>query len=308
MFSDFIKEIKEKEIIISFSKGKLQYSGPEENIDEALLVKLKENKPKLLKYYWPSKCYNMMPINTEGDKIPLILLHAGEANYSISRYLGSDQPFYGFFYIGSEGEKIRYKNLESFAGEYLHQLQEILPEGPYYLGGFSLGGILAYEMAIKLQQKGYKVPLLILVDCEIQSFDKNKSQILRLRDVIKIVKKHLRDVYNWFYYNTIKMFYDLFHLFKSNIPVKYRNSYIIWIYSMLLRGYRPSTPFDGKILLFRAEENLSENEHLGWDRLSSQIQTEIFKGNHSIMYRDQQSIDLLSKKIDEFLKNANEYR
>ncbi len=305
MFSEFIKEIKEKEIKISFSNGKLQYTGPEQNIDEELLYKLKKYKSKLLKYYWPPDCYNMMPINTEGDKIPLILLHAGEANYSLSNYLGNKQPFYGFFYIGSEGEQIRYKDLESFAGEYLNQLQKIIPPGPCYLGGFSLGGILAYEMAVKLQQKGYEIPLLILVDCEIQTLHEYGKRSLQLHEKILIGKKYLRDTYNWLYYSSIKVFYDLFHLFKIKLPVKYRKPYIIWTYSRLMKAYKANTPFGGKILLFRAEENLSEREYLGWDRLCGQIQVEIFKGTHSTMYRGQESIEVLSKKIDEFLKNAN---
>ncbi len=164
MFNAFIQEIKEKNIKISFSHGKLNYSGPEQHIDKKLIDNLKKYKNKLLKYYWPEECWNMMPINTEGDLTPLVLLHAGPSNYPISEYLGSNRPFYGFFYIGSEGEKIRYKTIEEFASEYLKQMVNVLPEGPYILGGLSIGGHLAYEMAIKLQNKGHNIPLLILVD------------------------------------------------------------------------------------------------------------------------------------------------
>jgi thioesterase domain-containing protein len=306
MFNEFIEELKEKEIVITFSNGKLQYMGPEQNIDEELLLKLKKYKSKLLKYYWPSDCYNMMPINTEGDKIPLILLHAGEANYSLSNHLGSKQPFYGFFYIGSEGEKIGYKNVESFAGDYLIQLQKIIPQGPYYLGGFSLGGVLAYEMAIKLQQNGFEVPILILVDCEIQPSKNDASQMQKYNKKSSRVKKFLRTIYDWAYYNSIKIFYDFFHIFNINLPVKYRNSYIIWTYSKLWKAYRPDTPFKGKILLFKAEENLSEKEYLGWDRLCNQIQVVIFKGNHRTMYRGKESNEVLNERINDFLNKANE--
>jgi thioesterase domain-containing protein len=305
MFGELIDELKEKEIKISFLNGKLQYSGPEHNIDNELLDKLKKNKSKLLKYYWPSECYNMMPINTEGDKTPLVLLHAGEANYSISSYLGSNQPFYGFFYIGSEGEKIRYRSLESFANEYLNQLLKIIPEGPYYLGGFSLGGILAYEMAMRLQQMGQKVPLLILVDCEIPPPFKDKNRALGFQEIYFLLKRSLRDTYNWFYYNSLKTFYDLFHLFKIKLPAKYRKPYIIWTYSRLLRAYKPTTRYDGNILLFIAEETVSHTKNLGWDYFCDNVQVEMFKGTHSTMYKGQESIEVLSKKIDEFLKNAN---
>jgi len=305
MFGELINELNEKEIRISFVNGKLKYTGPEQNIDSELLDKLKKNKSKLLKYFWPSECYNMMPINTEGEKIPLVLLHAGEANYSISNYLGNNQPFYGFFYIGSEGEKIRYRNLESFANEYLNQLLKIIPEGPYYLGGFSLGGTLAYEIAIRLQQKGQKVPLLILVDCAIQTPYNGANHVFKFHEIYLLAKKILREIYNLFYYNSLKAFYDLLHLFNINVPAKYRKSYIIWTYSRLARAYKPKTRFDGKILLFKADGNLSQNGNLGWDYFCDQVEVEVFKGTHSTMYKGQESIDVLSKKIDEFLKKAN---
>ena len=304
MFNEFIKEIIEKEIKISFSNGKLQYSGPEQYINEELIIKLKKYRAKLLKYFWPADCPNIMPINTEGNKVPLILLHAGEANYSLSNYLGSEQPFYGFFYIGSEGEKIRYRSVEAFAEEYLNQLMKIVPQGPYYLGGFSFGGILAYEMAVILGKKGFDVPLLILVDCEIKSpeNENDKSQHSHYRR--SALKKYLRGIYNWIYFNSIKNIDYFLQLLKINIPVKYRNSYIIWTYSRLLGDYKPITPFSGKILLFKVEENQSQSQYLGWDRLCDQIQMEILKGNHRTMYRSQESIDLLSEKIDGAIKNA----
>lgn len=305
MFGEFIDELNAKEIKISFVNGKLKYTGPEHNIDNDLLDRLKKNKSKLLKYFWPSECYNMMPINTEGEKTPLVLLHAGEANYSISNYLGKNQPFYGFFYIGSEGEKIRYRNLESFASEYLNQLLKIIPEGPYYLGGFSLGGILAYEIAVRLQQKGQKVPLLILVDCAIRPPYSDDNHVFEFHELYLLVKRTLREIYNLVYYNSLKTFYDLFHLFNIKVPAKYRKSYIIWTYSRLSRAYRPNTRFDGKILLFRADENSSQNENLGWDYFCDNVQVEMFKGTHTTMYKGQESITVLSKKIDEFLRKAD---
>ena len=69
MVSTLIKELEEKKIEISFSNGKLKYSGPEQFVTEDLLSKLKEYKQGLLRYYWPKECPNMMPINTIGNKI-----------------------------------------------------------------------------------------------------------------------------------------------------------------------------------------------------------------------------------------------
>jgi len=305
MFNEFLREIREKGIAISFSGGKLLYSGPEQYIDDELIAKLKKYKPRLLKYYWPSDCPNLMPINTEGSKIPFVLLHAGEANYSLQEYLGKEQPFYGFFYIGSAGEKIRYKSAEAFAGEYLNQLKKVVPNGPYVLGGFSFGGILAYEMAVQLQNQGIRTPVLVLVDCGIPSYDKACTPGTVHADNSSTLRKFFKNIYYWNYFHALKLFCDFSGFLKISLPPKYRNSYIIWTYSRLMRSYKPNTTFEGEILLFKAEANKSEDIYLGWDRLCEKINVALLKGSHQTMYNNKESIQILREKIGEILNRAN---
>lgn len=303
--SELVKEIKEKRIEISFSNGRLKFSGPEQYIDKELIRKLTFFKAKLLKYYWPKDCPNMMPINTEGNKIPFILVHGGPANYPLSEYFSVDQPFYGYFYIGSEGEKIKYKSVESFSKEYKNQLQKILPEGPYILGGLSFGGILAFEMAIQLQNQGFEVPFLILVDCEVPSLVKNSEDGRFQKGLYSLLYNRLKLVYHWFYFNTRNMLYGLFEIFNIKLPVSYRNSYIRWNYYKLMKIYKPSVQFNGEVLLFRTEANPSLNEYLGWDLLCNNIQLEMLGGDHTSMYVDKDSISVFQKRISEILNNIN---
>jgi thioesterase domain-containing protein len=50
------------------------------------------------------------------------------------------------------------------AADYLKEIRALQPEGPYFLGGFSLGGLVAFEMAQQLRQQGQAVALLVLID------------------------------------------------------------------------------------------------------------------------------------------------
>jgi pimeloyl-ACP methyl ester carboxylesterase len=50
------------------------------------------------------------------------------------------------------------------ATRYLRVLRKVQPSGPYFLGGYSMGGIVAYEMARRLLAEGDKVGLLALLD------------------------------------------------------------------------------------------------------------------------------------------------
>jgi len=110
----------------------------------------------------------MMPINTEGSKIPFILLHGEKMNYPLSEHLGVDYPFYGFFHYGSQGEKIFHKKsnllLRTISINYKR-----LSRRTIFFGGFSFGGLVAFEMAIQLQRLGFEVPVLILIDCKVPS-------------------------------------------------------------------------------------------------------------------------------------------
>lgn len=294
--SELIRELKQKKIELSFSEGKLKYSGPEENIDSGVLAKLKENKSRLIKYLWPDDCPNMMPVNTEGTRIPLILLHAGEANYSLSEHLGKDQPFYGFFYIGSEGEDIRYRSIEAFATEYVKQLRRIVPRGPYILGGFSMGGILAYEMSVQLIKMGEEVPGLVLVDCEIPRYRK---------DLVTGGKKKLRNIYDHLYYRGKHLVYSLLRPLNIEVPAKFRKLYILWIYSRLMKKYAPADKYDGSLLLFRTQANDSPNKYLGWDRLASNIELVSLSGDHNVMYADTESVSVLRDKISGLTADIN---
>jgi thioesterase domain-containing protein len=305
MLSEFLTELKQKEIEISFSGGKIKFSGPEQYLDSQFIERLKKYKGKLIKYLWPPECTNMMPVNTEGSKTPFILLHGEKMNYPLSEHLGIEQPFYGFFHYGSEGEKIFHRRVESFARDYINQLQKIIPEGPYYLGGFSFGGFIAFEMAIQLQRQGFDVPVLILIDCNNPSF---KEPINTTNVSAKIFNKfynYSKDLYYWSFHKGRRIYYEFILLFKTNLQRKSRNYYIMGTYMDIAKRYKPKTAYKGEILLFKSQQNNSAYKYLGWDGLCDHIKMVIVEGNHKTIYESEESYNELSKNIGEWLQKAN---
>jgi hypothetical protein len=305
MFSEFLTELIHKEIHVSFSDGKIKYSGPIENIDSELIENLKKYKGKLIKHLWPPECTNMMPINTEGSKIPFILLHAEKMNYPLSEYFGTDQPLYGFFHYGSEGEKIFHRSVEAFARDYITQLQKIIPNGPYYLGGFSFGGFVAFEMAIQLQKQGFDVPVLILIDCKVPSFREPIDAPNVFSKMLLQFYNFSKGIYYWGFHLGRKIYYEFLLSFRRKLHTKNRNYYIMGTYGEISRRYRPVTKYNGDILLFKTKENRSQFEYLGWDTLSNSVNLVSLEGNHKTIYHSQESFDVLSKNIGEWLQKAN---
>ncbi len=305
-FSEFLIDLEQKGINISFSKGKIQYSGPEQHINSELIENLKQYKGKLIRHLWPQECSNMMPINPEGNKIPFILLHGEKMNYPLSEHFGVEQPFYGFFHYGSEGEKIFHKRVETFAKDYITQLQKIVPNGPYYLAGFSFGGYIAFEMALQLQRQGFDVPVLILIDCKIPMFKEPIHAPSLFAKMSLQFYNFSKSVYYWFYHKGRNTYYELILLFKKRLHNEHRNYYIMATYMQIAKRYKPKETYKGEILLFKSDQNPSIHKYLGWDSLCDKVKLVHVEGDHKTIYETKESYEALSKHIDDWLQKAND--
>jgi thioesterase domain-containing protein len=102
----------------------------------------------------------LAPIRPEGAHPPLFLCEGIGIYYPLIRHLSREQPIYGLVTeIGGT-----YPRVEDLAAAYIAEARAIQPEGPYYLGGLSFGGIVAFEMAQQLLACGQEVALLALFD------------------------------------------------------------------------------------------------------------------------------------------------
>jgi acyl-CoA synthetase (AMP-forming)/AMP-acid ligase II/thioesterase domain-containing protein/acyl carrier protein len=114
----------------------------------------------------PSSC--IVPIQATGDLPPFFCVHDGYGQVlsyrELSRFLGENQPFYGIQARGIDGEEEPFVRIEDMAAHYVKEIRKVQPEGPYYIGGHSMGGRVAYLMAQQLQAAGQDVAFLGLFD------------------------------------------------------------------------------------------------------------------------------------------------
>jgi thioesterase domain-containing protein/acyl carrier protein len=119
--------------------------------------------------------------DASGSLLTLVRLHAGEAHRqplffvhggggsvlgyaALAGLLDPSRPFYGLHAPGLDGGELLPASVEAIARHYAAQLRAVQPHGPYLLGGWSFGGLVALEMAQHLQASGEQVALLALVD------------------------------------------------------------------------------------------------------------------------------------------------
>ncbi len=110
---------------------------------------------------------SLVEIQPHGSRPPIFWLHTlgggggtGLFTYqALARHLGPDQPSYGFV---APAEPLA--ELEAMAAYYIREMRVMEPAGPYYLGGYCFGGVVAYEMARQLREAGTGVALVALID------------------------------------------------------------------------------------------------------------------------------------------------
>lgn len=117
---------------------------------------------------WKAPESSLVPIKPSGDKPPFFCIHGGGGDVlfyrDLARLFPENQPFYGIRARRLGGRQVGHSTIEEMAEFYIKEIQTLQPQGPYYLGGSSLGGIISYEMAQQLRSQGQEVELLALFD------------------------------------------------------------------------------------------------------------------------------------------------
>jgi amino acid adenylation domain-containing protein len=110
----------------------------------------------------------VVAVQSEGSNPPFFFFHGdwtsgGLYCQKLAKSLGKEQPFFAIGPHGLAGERIPL-TIEEMAADRLRTLLEIRPSGPYLIGGFCNGGLVAFEMARQMQELGLKVDLLVVID------------------------------------------------------------------------------------------------------------------------------------------------
>jgi amino acid adenylation domain-containing protein len=251
--------------------------------------------------YQPSP---LVKIQTEGSKPPFFCMHPVGGSvicyYELARHMGTDYPLYGLQAIGLDGEQEPSARIEDMVAQYLKAVRSIQPEGPYFLGGWSMGGVLAFEMAQQLQEQGQRIGMLVLMDSWAPMPDEsrpvNESEAVLLtrfaRDLGGRYAKNLivsEEIINSLDYNE-RFNYVLEQAKKSTILpqdtelTQIKNLFKVYQFNIVgARSYVPEV-YTNQITFFRSMErqtNMFQDPVIGWKGLSSEpIKVYDIPGSH----------------------------
>jgi amino acid adenylation domain-containing protein len=110
------------------------------------------------------------------NKPPLFCVHPLGGNifgyYNLANKMGQDRPIYGLQAQGTDRQSKPLDRIEDMASYFIQAIQTVQPDGPYFLLGYSFGGIIAFEMARQLADRGQKVAFLGLLDIKCPTLEK----------------------------------------------------------------------------------------------------------------------------------------
>jgi acyl transferase domain-containing protein/thioesterase domain-containing protein len=128
------------------------------------------------------------------SKPPLFLMHSEGGNvleyWPLCRYLDQDQPVYALQAKGLEGHTAMAMTIEERAAHFISEMRKVQKAGPFFLGGYCLGGLVAYEMARQLIDRKERVSFLSLISTRTpQNLKQLRSAVSSPRIFIDLLRE-----------------------------------------------------------------------------------------------------------------------
>lgn len=161
----------------------------------------------------PSPWSWLVEIQSGGSKPPFFGIHGAYGGvfmyYDLARYLAVEQPVYGLQAQGLDGKKAPQTRIQDMAADYISEIRTVQPEGPYFLGGYSMGGRIAFEMAQQMQAQGQKIAILALFDTQSPNWLKPLPVNTRaFRHLTNLLKLEPKEKLNYLYERLGSKFYS----------------------------------------------------------------------------------------------------
>ena len=238
------------------------------------LAKLVENcRGSNMGHFITNSIPTICPIEVNGNNPPLFLIHPSSGFSWEYKSLASkikNQPIYGLNNVNF-GQENEGDVLQEAVKKYISEIKKIRPHGPYYLGGWSSGGVFAYEIAQQLTQRGETVDILIMFDTPYPlsylSEEMAAEKIDKILGIHNITKDNIE-------YN------DYFYEIQKN--------------NQLMASYVPK-PYEGKVVLIRAgkfdkalQDRKNEGQRYLWpDSIIPNLTQYVVNSTHLKMFEEQ---------------------
>jgi amino acid adenylation domain-containing protein len=250
-------------------------------------------------------------LRSSGSREPFFCVHPVGGNVMCYRGLAErmqpSRPFFGLQARGLVRGLSPHETIEEAAREYVSAIREVQPRGPYYLGGWSLGGVVAFEMAQQLRALGEEVANVVMLDSRLPGGgERDDVTLLRgfASDMARLSSAHLElDEAVLHTADERGRFVVVVEALKAAavLPndMELQELDTLWnTYRVSMRAldrYRPCR-YDGRVSIFSAAlqpEDATTSTALGWEAFAGDTLTAVrVAGDHYGLLEPQNSSEL----------------
>jgi pyochelin synthetase len=214
----------------------------------------------------------LVPLQTTGSGAPLFCLHPLGGHVfcyaDLAHALRGVRPVYGLRAAGIEGEAEPDSDIESMASRYVALIKTVQPQGPYALCGWSMGGMIALEMAQQLRASGDRVGLLAPIDTFWPSVVLPLTERVKRRGVVGMLRAPV----------------DRWRRYRERRSLESRQDLLGVVQraaDAASASYAPQ-PYEGAVLLVRSQVGLptAELDLAEWRRIATTLDTLTVPGGH----------------------------
>ena len=275
----------------------------------------------LIRPYYEFSASPLRVLRAEGSRRPIFLAHPAGGPASVYQELVDlihpDQPAYGLERIDE------LTTIEGKAARYLQLIREVQPKGPYTLGGWSLGGCVAYEMGQQLREAGEEVAFVAMIDTIIPlppAPGLTEQQLVT--DRLAGFLDYLHDIYGIELDMPYEELFRLDDVAQADLMMKLMADAGLGMSKGILQHQRDSyldmrvaeryqlKPYDGRVILYRASEvaefigaqdkhkrYVRTDETLGLGEWCSNLEVVPLPGDHLSLI-DRPNLDVLARHLD----------
>lgn len=265
---------------------------------------------------------HVVPLKPGGSLPPFFCMHArGGAvlNYrTLSTFVDAEQPVYGIQCRGLDGKTEPFRSLVEMAEQYIEEIRRIQPHGPYFLGGGSLGGIVALEMAQRLQAAGESIGLLTMFDSWGPTWFSTEHQPAAPQRFWRRIEGHIRRLQREGALGEAKLLFRrgiqrvqgygrlaaarVLRATGSELPHNLRYFYVEQANLAALKRYVPKM-YEGDVVLFRALDDPDadfSDPTMGWTAsVHGRIEVIDAPGTHNSLVHDPVFGELFRSRLRE---------
>ena len=235
---------------------------------------------------------SLVSIQPLGNKPPFFCVHGGAGStlflHRLSREMGTDQPFYGLEPEGLDGRRVHRTTVEQMAAHYLSEIRKVQPQGPYYLGGYCFGGLVAFEMAQQLRQQAEQAALVAMFSAPLRFHRVNSHRSSKSADPkeakaagsrVGRLLSSPREALRWRWNSLSRSLRSRIHMAVCKlfltvglpIPQTLRTMYVVRMINATEARYAPK-PYSGVLTLFRGRGLYEDDPNMGWEGLAESIE------------------------------------